>query len=282
MSSLDLAGRLAGVVAAQQEMLSVIDDPEGVMQKLVDRAPEITRSSGAVVELIDGSDMVYAAASGAAKPHVGLRLPVDRSLSGTAAREKCLLRCDDSELDPRVDAAACRKIGIRSMVIVPLLDGERSIGALKTFSEQAGAFDDVDAYALQLLAGSASAALMQARAARDRQLSEQRYRMLFEKNVAGVFRTTADGTILDCNDALVRFLGYDSREELMQHQSWELYPERADRERLLARLHDEQSISNTHVHLKKRDGSTLPAIMSVGMIPSADGDQLLGILVEDH
>ncbi|HVT58753.1 MAG TPA: PAS domain S-box protein [Thermoanaerobaculia bacterium] len=42
-------------------------------------------------------------------------------------------------------------------------------------------------------------------------VSEERYRTLFERNLAGVFRTTVDGAILDCNGAFARILGYPSR-----------------------------------------------------------------------
>src|SRR5438105_2639408 len=117
------------------------------------------------------------------------------------------MRCDDTETDPRADRTACRAIGIRSMVIAPLMHRTEAIGALKAFAARENAFNDLDAYTLQLIAGFTSAALMLAREFRDRQASEERYRMLFERNVAGVFRTTRDGRILDCNDALVEYLG---------------------------------------------------------------------------
>ena len=38
--------------------------------------------------------------------------------------------------------------------------------------------------------------------------SERRYRNLFEKNLAGVYRTTTDGAILDCNEAYAKALGF--------------------------------------------------------------------------
>src|SRR5262249_3970289 len=45
--------------------------------------------------------------------------------------------------------------------------------------------------------------------------SEERYRLLFERNLAGVVVSTPEGRVLDCNDALVRMLGCDSREEIL-------------------------------------------------------------------
>lgn len=138
-SSIELAGRLAAVVATQQEVLAAISDLDKVMSLVVERTPEVTSGDGAVIEVIDGDDLVYRAASGAAKDQAGLRLARSKSLSGLAVAEKALMRCDNTETDLRVDGAACRAMGIRSMVIAPLLEGTTAVGALKTFSQDAHA-----------------------------------------------------------------------------------------------------------------------------------------------
>jgi len=53
--------------------------------------------------------------------------------------------------------------------------------------------------------------------------SEQRYRTLFEKNLAGVAISNADGIVLECNDAWARMLGYDSVDEIRGRQTAEFY-----------------------------------------------------------
>ncbi len=45
--------------------------------------------------------------------------------------------------------------------------------------------------------------------------SEERYRLLFERNLAGVYRSTADGRLLECNRAFARMMGYASPAEAM-------------------------------------------------------------------
>ena len=274
-SSLDLAGRLAGVVAVQQEILGVVSDVDRVLQLVVDRSAELTRGTGAVVELVDRDELVYRAASGMAAKHVGLYLPLEGSLSGEVVMKRMVLRCDDTETDTRVDKEACRMIGLRSMVIAPLIDGDRAIGALKAFSDRPNNFDDLDAYVVQLLAGMTSAALQQARAFEARRISEERYRLLFEQNVAGVFRSTRDGRILDCNDALVQSFGYSSREELMAQPTWDLYQERGERESLLKSLETANAMTNVRLHFKRKDGSAMTALMNVSVM----GEQLLGTIV---
>ena len=274
-SSLDLAGRLAGVVAVQQEILRAVSDLGRVLQLVVDRSSELTGGTGAVVELVDRDELVYRAASGMATKHVGLYLPLEGSLSGEVVAKRMVMRCDDCETDPRVDREACRMIGLRSMVIAPLIEGDQALGALKTFSDRPNNFDDLDAYVVQLLAGMTSAALQQARAFDEKRKSEERYRLLFEQNVAGVFRSTRDGRILDCNEALVKSFGYASREELMAQPTWDLYQERAERESLLQSLENAHAITNVRLHFKRKDGSPMNALLNVSVM----GEQLLGTIV---
>jgi PAS domain S-box-containing protein len=279
-TSIDLAARLSAVVATQQEVLAAITDLDKVMALVVDRTAVVTSGSGAVIEVVDGDELVYRAASGIAKPHIGLRLTREGSLSGLAVREKSVMRCDDTQLDPRVNATACWSIGIRSMIIAPLVEGDVAVGALKSYSSQAKAFDDLDVYALQLLAGMASGALTQARTFHERQVSEARYRLLFDQNVAGVFRTTLDGRVLDCNDALVRYLGYDSRDELLARPAWELYHQRSDREELLRLLRQNRAVLQMRIPLRRKDGSSLLGVVNASLLSGEDDTQLLGTVVE--
>ena len=51
---------------------------------------------------------------------LGLRLARKGSLSGLCVQTGDILRCEDSEIDPRVDREACRRVGLRSMVVTPL------------------------------------------------------------------------------------------------------------------------------------------------------------------
>jgi len=281
-SSIELAARLSGVVSVQQDMLSVINDPEKVMQLVVSRTPELTNGTGAVIEIAEEEELVYRAASGAAAQHLGMRLNMKSSLSGACVRERRPLRSDDVEGDPRVNASAALSMGMRSLIVAPLVHGDVAIGVLKTFSATRNAFDDLDAYTLQLLAGMTSSALMQAHEFRERQASEQRYRMLFERNVAGVFRTTLDGRFLDCNEALASYLGYSSREELLSRQTWDLYHQRSDREQFLAQLKRDRALTNLRVHLKKKDGSSVTGVVNATIIPAEEGEsQVLGTMVEE-
>ncbi|PPU92618.1 sensor domain-containing phosphodiesterase [Xanthomonas albilineans] len=155
----DDAVLLSRIILAQGEIAAAGADPLQVVDVVARRAQELTRSTGAVVEMCDSSDMLYWSASGIAEPHLGLRLPSIGSLSGLCMRSGQVLQCDDSETDPRVDRSACRKIGLRSMLVVPLCYGERGIGVLKVMSPYRFAYTAQDVRTLEMLATLVGATL---------------------------------------------------------------------------------------------------------------------------
>lgn len=97
--------------------------------------------------------------------------------------------------------------------------------------------------------------------------SEERYRLLFERNLAGVYRTTVDGKILDCNQSYVRMLGYDSKEEILSAQVWDFYLERSDRETLVSLLRKRKMLINYEICQKRKDASILWAITNASLLP---------------
>ena len=181
------AERHAALVAAQQEVARADRDLTSVLTIIVRRAQAMTGADGAVVEMAEGEDMVYRVASGTAADHIGLRLRRNASLSGRCVAEGRLLSCEDTETDPRVDRQACRRIGVRSMVVVPLMFLGRTVGVLKVYSASAEAFPAASLPLLEMMVSLAVAALSavseaEARAALS--LSEQR--LLFAIEGAGI------------------------------------------------------------------------------------------------
>jgi EAL domain-containing protein (putative c-di-GMP-specific phosphodiesterase class I)/putative methionine-R-sulfoxide reductase with GAF domain len=147
----DEATWLARIVGVQAEIAKAGLDPHKVVEVVTHRAQELTHSTGAVVELLDGKELFYWAASGHLLPHVGMRVGAARSLSGLCVRTGRVLRCDDSEADARVDRTACRRVGFRSMLVAPLPYGDTVIGVLKVAAPWPNAYTDEDVRALELL-----------------------------------------------------------------------------------------------------------------------------------
>ena len=97
----------------------------------------------------------------------------------------------------------------------------------------------------------------------DRREAERRYRELFDNIQEGIFFTTPQGRFVEVNDALVRILGYDSREEVLQldipNQLY-CYPER--RKELSELLDREGEISNWEEILRRKDGSLVNVLIN--------------------
>ena len=109
--------RLLAIIHTQNEITATALDVDQVMAVVVERAQELTGASGAVIELVEGDEMVYQAVSGTARPHLGLRLSAATSLSGLCVEHGEVLYCEDSGADPRVDAEACARVGALSLLV---------------------------------------------------------------------------------------------------------------------------------------------------------------------
>ncbi len=101
--------RLNEIVATQALLASADFDLAQFMQTVVDNLQRLTVAKGAVIELVEGDEMVYHAASQGFAQFVGLRLKRAGSLSGLCVQSREILTCEDCEIDPRVDRAALRE-----------------------------------------------------------------------------------------------------------------------------------------------------------------------------
>ncbi len=89
----------------------------------------------------------------------------------------------------------------------------------------------------------------------------ERYRLLFEQVQEGVFISTPEGRLLDCNDAFVRMLGYDSRDEVLKLDiPAQLYADPAVRPGLLRAIEEKGYLRSFEITLRRKDGSTIPVL----------------------
>lgn len=143
--------KLLEVIAIQTEVARQGLDLGGVMNLVSHRTLELVQAEGAAVELAESGDMVYRAAAGIASGNLGLRLLRKASLSGLCVELGRALYCDDAALDPRTDRVACARLGLRSMVVVPLRHQGETVGVLKAMSTRQSLFDDRHVKLLKLL-----------------------------------------------------------------------------------------------------------------------------------
>ena len=150
--------RVAEIAAIQREITSQGLDSEAALALIVQRVRGLTRADGAAIVLGDSKLMRCRAATGSAPP-VGVELRPEAGISGECVRTGVTVRCEDAELDPRVDREACRSINLRSAVIVPLFARGNISGLVEVFYSSPRAFDGRDVLLLRRMADLVSATL---------------------------------------------------------------------------------------------------------------------------
>ncbi|MGC2184030.1 MAG: TonB family protein [Terriglobales bacterium] len=119
------------------------------LHEILQQARLTTTSSGAVIALARGNRMVCRASLGDKAPGVGVFLNTRSGLAGACVQTREMQLCDDTLVDPRVNATACSDLGIRSIAAQPVLDGEELWGVLEVFSLVPNAYSDSDLQELQ-------------------------------------------------------------------------------------------------------------------------------------
>ena len=104
--------------------------------------------------------------------------------------------------------------------------------------------------------------------------SEQRYRMLFEKNIAGV-AIASEGKVLDCNDAWAHIMGYGSADELRGRPSTDFYFDASEREPLIRELQEKGAFRSRELRLRRKDGTAAWVLTDCEMRPGEGGVPML-------
>lgn len=120
-----------------------------------------------------------------------------------------------------------------------------------------------------------SARLDHQRASLDRQKSvkqNEAYRHYFRDNVAGAFRASGTGTLLEVNPALVRLLGFGYRGELVGESLDRFFVESGQGKSFLSKVRAEGSVTPEEIRLRRQDGSVAVALVGA----SLTGGRVLG------
>ena len=199
------------LMAIQSEVVAVAGDLDRVMTVVVNSVFRVIPAAlGAVVEMVEGDELVYRAITEHGESALDVRLKIANSLSGRCITTGHAQVCLDSETDPRVDRHSCRAAGIRSMIVVPLSLQGRHVGVLKVYSDVVAAFDNRDLLTAQLLANPIAIGLASAAQAE----ATKRFAATFEQAAVGIAHVAPDGRFLLVNDRFCEIAGW-TREELI-------------------------------------------------------------------
>src|SRR5579862_957098 len=117
----------------------------------------------------------------------------------------------------------------------------------------------------------------------DRREAERRYRELFDNIQEGLFFSTPAGRFIEVNDAMVRMLGYASREELLQVDiPSELYTLPDQRERQTKLLEEHGHLRNFEATLRRKDGSPIHVLINAFGLYDNSGHllQIRGLMLD--
>ena len=105
--------------------------------------------------------------------------------------------------------------------------------------------------------------------------SEDDYRRLFEHVGTGVYISSKDGKFLDANQALLDMLGYPTKAEFLKIKiQTDLYVRPEDRLKFQDMIEREESVIDYEVDFKKKDGTTIPVLLTAHVRYDAQGNVL--------
>jgi len=140
------------VKAAELAIKSRQLEIEDALSLIAERARALTRADGAAIALESPKGFLCRASNGNA-PDLGVSLSPSSGLSGECIRGNKIVRCDDTEEDPRADKIACRALDLHSIVIVPVInDHEEVVGLLEVLSSSRRNFAGRDVLLLRQFA----------------------------------------------------------------------------------------------------------------------------------
>ncbi len=103
--------------------------------------------------------------------------------------------------------------------------------------------------------------------------AEERYHTLFSHMQEGVFVSTPEGRITECNEAFVRMLGYDSKEEVLALDVGKsLYFHHQDRVEFLRQMTQNGFVRNFEFVVRRKDGTEVNVIESSFATRGDDGN----------
>ena len=205
----------AGILAMQHRLATTGEDLQAAMELVTQCTLELTGADGVAIALVDGDDLVNRAASGVAAERVGIRIGRRGSLVGLAMDENEVLRCDDSELDDRVNREYFRAFGLRSAVVAPLRVDGATVGAIRVMCIRSNAFAPIDVGSLQIIGECLGVAMQRVEAAGRLHRSAAQYRLLFAAHPLPMWVYDAETLrFVAVNDSAIAQYGFSSDEFL--------------------------------------------------------------------
>lgn len=115
------------------------------------------------------------------------------------------------------------------------------------------------------------------------QVSEEKYRNLFENATYGIFISRLDGTLVEVNPALVEMLGYSSKEELLaRNLATDIYEDVTVSQAILSQFGRGGRVHHSEANWRRKDGRIIAVRMDGVMFHTKDDSVTqFEVMVED-
>jgi PAS domain S-box-containing protein len=104
--------------------------------------------------------------------------------------------------------------------------------------------------------------------------NEARFTELFETLQEGIYIVTPNDRILDANPALVRMLGYGSKEDLLAHSVADILPDIEQRRLLRQEVDSQPMLQGREITLVRKDGSAIVCLNTAAVVRDGSGKVL--------
>jgi len=123
-----------------------------VLNDIGERARVATNATAAAIALARNGEIVCRATTGENAPDLGVPLNTQSGLSAACVQTWKWQHCEDTELDERVDPEVCRRLGVRSILVFPILKKRELLGIIEIFGSRPRAFSSREIATLEALA----------------------------------------------------------------------------------------------------------------------------------
>src|SRR2546422_9252070 len=96
--------------------------------------------------------------------------------------------------------------------------------------------------------------------------NEARFTELFESLQEGIYIVTPEGSILDANPALVRMLGYDSKDDLLKREVAEIFVDQSERKLVKEQVEHQSMLQGREISLIRKDGTSIVCLNTAAAV----------------